>query len=316
MHDDSITVPEETEAGFGKSFVRVLATHLALFLAIWLVGKFYFKRPAPEPIVWLDGGGEIGSAAAPEPAAAIPAPPPPEPEEKLPPIPAEELVPPKETSEIPIELKPKPTPTPPPKPKPTPTPRPKPTPAATPRPKPATPAPKPVSKATPTAKKKPAATPTAVVAKLATPSPGAKPSTAKITDSAGSAAGSGTAKTTAPSGSGDATNAGKKGGPGAPGGSEAVMEGYFRKVEALFDREWKQPLTVVSSGRDVEAHVRLRASADGTVQSLTLLKPTGNHEVDESIEAALRRVQKVDSPPAVLLKNGALDETIIFVLKL
>ena len=94
------------------------------------------------------------------------------------------------------------------------------------------------------------------------------------------------------------------------------MMGYFRKVEALFDREWQQPLTVVSTGRDVEAQVRLRASADGTVQSLTLLKPTGNHEVDESIEAALRRVHKVDSPPAVLLKNGALDETIIFVLKL
>lgn len=94
------------------------------------------------------------------------------------------------------------------------------------------------------------------------------------------------------------------------------MMSYFRKVEALFDREWKQPLTVVSTGRDVEAHVRLRAAADGAVQSLTLLKPTGNHEADESIEAALRRVHKVDSPPAILLKNGALDETIIFVLKL
>ena len=135
-------------------------------------------------------------------------------------------------------------------------------------------------------------------------------------DSVASATGSGTGKSTAPSGSDDAANAGKKGGPGAPGGSEAVMMGYFRKVEALFDREWKQPLTVVSTGRDVEAHVRLRASADGTVQSLTLLKPTGNHEVDESIEAALRRVHKVDSPPTGLLKNGALDETIIFVLKL
>ena len=322
MHDDLLTLSEETEVGFGKSFIRVLAAHLALFLVIWLVGKFYFKRPAAEPIVWLDGGGELGSAAAPAPAAAIPAPPPPEPEEKLPPVPAEELVPPKETTELPIEVKPKPTPAPTPKPKPKPTPmptpRPKPIAVTTPRPKPAAPAPKPVAKTTPAPKKKP--TPTVVVAKLATPSqstkPSVKPTTPKTTDSAAAATGSGAGKSTAPSGSGDATNAGKKGGPGAPGGSEAVMMGYFRKVEALFDREWKQPLTVVSTGRDVEAHVRFRASADGTVQSLTLLKPTGNHEVDQSIEAALRRVHKVDSPPAVLLKNGALDETIVFVLTL
>ena len=316
MHDDSLMLHEETEVGFGKSFIRVLAAHLALFLVIWLAGKFYFKPPAAEPIVWLDGGGELGSAAAPA-AAAIPAPPPPEPEEKLPPVPAEELVPPKETTELPIAVKPTPTPTPKPKPKPTPTPtpRPKPIAVATPRPKPTTHAPKPVAKTTPAPKKKPAATP-AVVAKLATPRPSANPTTPKITDHAASSTASGTGKSTAPSGSGDASNAGKKGGPGAPGGSEAVLMNYFRKVEALFDREWKQPLTVVSTGRDVEAHVRLRASADGTVQSLTLLKPTGNHEVDESIEAALRRVHKVDSPPAVLLKNGALDETIIFVLKL
>ena len=118
MHDDTLMLSEETEVGFGKSFIRVLAAHLALFLVIWLVGKFYFKRPVAEPIVWLDGGGELGSAAAPETPAAIPAPPPPESEEKLPPIPAEELVPPKETTEMPIEVKPKPTPTPTPKPPP------------------------------------------------------------------------------------------------------------------------------------------------------------------------------------------------------
>jgi hypothetical protein len=52
------------------------------------------------------------------------------------------------------------------------------------------------------------------------------------------------------------------------------------------------------------------------VESLTLVKPTGNHEVDESIEQALRRVRKVEKPPAGLLKNGVLDELVAFILEL
>ena len=308
MHDDSLTFSGADEVSFGKSFVRVLAAHLALFLAIWLAGKFYFKRPVAEPIVWLDGGGELGSAAAPEQAVATPASPVPEPAETLPPIPKEDLLPPKETPELPIVVKPTPTP----KPKPTPAPRPKPTPTPTPRAKPATPAPKPAVSTTPVPKKKP----TPVIAKLAAPRPGAKSTPPKITDSAASAAGSGSAKSTAASGSGDAVSAGKKGAPGAPGGSDSVLLGYFKKVESQFQQEWQQPLTVVRSGRDVEAHVHLRAAADGTVESLTLFKPTGNHEVDQSIEAALRRVHKVERPPAGLLKNGVLDETVAFVLEL
>jgi TonB family protein len=72
----------------------------------------------------------------------------------------------------------------------------------------------------------------------------------------------------------------------------------------------------VRSGHDVEAHVRLRAAADGTVESLKLVKPTGNLEVDQSIEQALQRVRKVEKPPAELLKNGVLDEMVAFILEL
>ena len=52
-----------------------------------------------------------------------------------------------------------------------------------------------------------------------------------------------------------------------------MLLGYFKKVESQFQQVWQQPLTVVRSGRDVEAHVHLRAAADGTVESLTLFKP-------------------------------------------
>jgi len=126
----------------------------------------------------------------------------------------------------------------------------------------------------------------------------------------------GTGASTARSGTGDATNAGSKGGPGAPGGADSVLLGYFKKVEAQFRQEWQQPLTVVRTGNNVEAHVRLRTAPDGTVESLTLVKPTGNLEVDQSIEKALLRVHKVERPPAELLKNGVLNELVAFVLEL
>ena len=105
------------------------------------------------------------------------------------------------------------------------------------------------------------------------------------------------------------------GGAGAAGGSTAALQSYFAKVEPVIHREWKPPQTVVSSSREVEAHVRLRVAADGTVESLKLVKPTGNVEVDKSIEDALQRVKKLDRPPAELLKNGVLEASVEFVLE-
>jgi TonB family protein len=311
MTNDPLSLAGENEPEFRRNFVIVFGAHLLLVVIAWVGCRLLFKRSAPEPITWLDGGGELGSAAAlplPQGEAATPAPPTPEPVPEVVPPPPDPLPPPKELSEMPLEKKATPTPTPKPRPKPTPTP--------TPKPKPATPAPKPKPSAgaTPTPSKK--STPAKNVAKLATPRPGAKAGAPKIVDSSAKATGAGTGEGNAPSGTGKATNAGTKGGPGAAGGSDELLAGYFKKVETQFHREWEQPLTVVRSGRDVEAHVRLRAAADGTVESLTLVKPTGNSEVDQSIEQALRRVKKVERPPKELLKNGVLDELVAFILEL
>ena len=147
------------------------------------------------------------------------------------------------------------------------------------------------------------------------PSAAAKPGPAKITDSNAKPQGAGTGTGNAASGTGSATHAGTKGGAGAAGGTTAALQSYFAKVEPIIHREWKPPQTVVSSSREVEAHVRLRVAADGTVESLKLVKPTGNVEVDKSIEDALQRVKKLDRPPAELLKNGVLEASVEFVLE-
>jgi TonB family protein len=155
------------------------------------------------------------------------------------------------------------------------------------------------------------------VAKLATPKP-AKPAVVEVkkTDSPAKPIGADVGTTNPQPGSGNATNPGTKGGPGAAGGTDALALTYFKKIEAHFRREWKKPLTSERTGREVEAFVRLRAASDGTVESLKLVKPTGNPEVDQSIEQALQRVKRVEPPPAELLKKGVLDEMVEFVLEL
>ena len=321
MRNEPLTGPGEEHGGFRKSFLVVLAAHIVIIAIAWTGARLWFKDRAPEPITWLDGGGDPGSAASlplPESGDSSPSIKPPQPEpEILPPLPPEPLPAPKDFENLAMLPKATPTPTPTPRPKPiaTPTPQPKPTtpkPAATPKPKPK-PAATPTPPTTAAGAKRP--TPTNV-AKLATPKPGAKVTAPKITDAGAKPQGAGTGTGNAPSGTGNATNAGTKGGPGAAGGSTAVLLGYFKKIETQFHREWEQPLTVVRSGKDVEAHVRLRAAADGTVESLKLVKPTGNLEVDQSIEQALLRVKKVERPPAELLKNGILDELVAFILEL
>jgi outer membrane biosynthesis protein TonB len=314
MRNKPLLLPGEEQGGFAKNFLRVLAAHVVLILLAWAGGRWLFKRHAPEPITWLDGGGELGSApvlALPESGDTSPAGKPPETEPQvLPPLPPDPLPVPKDFEDVAMLTKPTPTPTP--RPRPTATPEPK---KATPKPE-TTPKPKPKPTATPQSSTagKPAAAKN--VAKLATPRPGTKVVTPRITDAGAKPEGGGTGKGNAPSGSGDSTNAGTKGGPGAAGGSTAALQSYFKKVEPVIHREWKPPQTVVSSSREVEAHVRLRVAADGTVELLELVKPTGNVEVDKSIEEALQRVKKLERPPVELLKNGVLEASVEFVLEL
>ena len=322
MRNEPLTLPGEERGGFRKNFLLVLAAHVAFIALAWVCGRWLFKPHQPEQITWLDGGGELGSAAAlplPESGDTSPSVKLPQPDaDILPPLPqfTPEPVVPKTPDDLALFPKatPTPVPTPTPRPRPTATPAPKPT--AIPQPKPTVPKPSPSPAAKPKPKPAAAATNAKTVAKVATPSPGAKPAAPKVTDSNAKPQGAGTGSGNAASGAGNATNAGTKGGAGAAGGTTAALQTYFSKVEPVIHREWKPPQTVVSSSREVEAHVRLRVAADGTVESLKLVKPTGNVEVDKSIEDALQRVKKLDRPPAELLKNGVLEASVEFVLEI
>lgn len=324
MHDDDAEAHEneESHGEFRTSFWIVLLAHLGALALLWAGTRWWEKNHTKEQITWLDGGGELGAPAAPttppeaventtppEPAP-VPEPPTPEPEAKLPDLPSDLAV--KQTT---------PTPTP----KPTPPPTPKPT--ATPAPKPATPPPTPKKEVKTTQKPTPALVKKDPPKKPTTPKPAVatSDSATKAANDAKKAAfikagatGSGEADTTAKTGTGTATNPGTKGGAGAAGGAltQSQLETYFASVGARFKEVWEQPLTVEQSGKDLTATVRIRVGPDGVVQSATLVRSTGNREVDASIEAAIPKFRKVPAPPAALLKNGVMDEQMAVILDL
>jgi TonB family protein len=81
-----------------------------------------------------------------------------------------------------------------------------------------------------------------------------------------------------------------------------------------FHKEWDQPKTVVATGTRMSATVRIRIEKDGRVSKFTIVKPSGNVAVDESVAAVEKRVTQVDALPAGLTKGAFYEVQIIFEL--
>jgi len=307
----------DTSDRFLQNLIVVLGVHAALIGTLWLISA-HTKTPPPEQITWLDGGGFESPAAPSAPAPALPitpepAPPPtpapePEPEAKEPPPDSRSTTP--EPDDL-APPKPQPTPTPPPKATPTPAPKPKPTPkpAATPKPKVTQTTPKPKASPTPhnqVAKEKPKETQKLATTQKASPAPAQTTSKEGITGPGTSAGGN------------PGQPGGTKGGPGSPGGSATgrELQSYFTTVGNCYRELWDKPLTVIATGQDLSAIVRLRVNAKGEVLSVTMQRPTGNREVDASIEAAFPKFKKVPPPPPGLLQNGVLEENMAIIYEL
>ena len=67
-----------------------------------------------------------------------------------------------------------------------------------------------------------------------------------------------------------------------------------------FYSEWVQPHTVVASGVKLSVLVKIRIQKDGRVSDFTIVRPSGNVVVDESVEAVGARVKRVDPLPSGL----------------
>jgi TonB family protein len=271
------------DARFWRNVGLITLAHLAVVLAL-ARGSREVARPNLETVVWMNSA----AAAAAEPKST---PPPPAPTPR-------EVEQPHETPAILAKSEiqmPSPTPTAtatatsPPKPSPSPTPKPSPKPTAKPTPK-ETPKKSPEPKATP--KPSPKKSPDDSEKKSATPK---KESSSSSNPSPG--------KT---------ENPGKGSGSGSTQASEFAW--YGTMLHDRFYKAWEQPTSIVATGAKMSTIVKIRIEKDGGVSKFTIVKPSGNIVVDESVSAIAQHVTHVDPLPEGLAKGAYYEVKIDFEL--
>ena len=272
------------DARFWRNVALVAFAHLAVLLALARASRDPQKANVPS-IVWMNSGTtEIAAATPPPPAPEIEEPPAKAEKEEEPPAPT------LARSEIHL-----------------PSPTPIPTPTSTPKPSatPTTP-PKPLPK--PSAKPTPKPTPKKPVVAATTPKPSPKSSATK--DKSDGARKELLAKKESAPGKSDSTGDG----PGNGNAPASEFAWYRTMLHDRFHREWQQPKTILATGAKMSTLVKIRIEKDGRVSKFTILRPSGNVVMDESVAAITQRVTQVDPLPAGLIKGAYYEVQINFEL--
>ena len=285
------------DASFWRNVTLIGVLHVVALSAVVRWGGLPAKTPPN--IVWMDGGLGPQQPAA---AAISDIPPPPvAPEDSKPP---DEQADSAFTAAVQSDIVAA-SPTPSVAPTPTATAAPPAAPKRSPKPRPkATLTPKPkktlLAKASaPPSRPKPSATP--VVKEQPTdqatnePSPSPSVST-EVASAIAAAAKTETMPTVGISGPG----AGGSGGSAAGPGGASQFGWYAHMLHDRFFSQWAQPTSVVRNGAKMSTLVKLRIEKDGQVSRFTILKPSGNVVVDESVVAVGKRVKQVEPLPGGL----------------
>ena len=109
---------------------------------------------------------------------------------------------------------------------------------------------------------------------------------------------------------------GDKSGSTGPSGAVRASEfsWYGKMLHDRFYSEWIQPTTSVAIGAKISALVRIRIEKDGRISNFTIVKPSGNVVVDESVAAVAKRVTQVDPLPKGLGSGAYYEVNINFEL--
>jgi len=103
-------------------------------------------------------------------------------------------------------------------------------------------------------------------------------------------------------------------GPGNGSGQASEFAWYRSMLHDRFHKEWEQPRTIVATGAKMSTLVKIRIEKDGRVSKFTIVKPSGNVVVDESVAAIAQRVTQVDALPSGLIKGAYYEVQINFEL--
>jgi TonB family protein len=88
---------------------------------------------------------------------------------------------------------------------------------------------------------------------------------------------------------------------------------YARLLHDRFYAEWSQP-TGLPAGARYTLSVKVRIERDGRISEFKLARSSGNVVVDESVEAAGKRVTQVEALPRELAASGHYDLNVNFEL--
>jgi TonB family protein len=89
---------------------------------------------------------------------------------------------------------------------------------------------------------------------------------------------------------------------------------YGTMLHDRFNKAWQQPKSIVATGAKMSAIVKIRIEKDGRVSKFTIVKPSGNVAVDESVAAIAERVTQVDPLPEGLAQKSYYEVKIDFEL--
>jgi TonB family protein len=280
------------DARFWRNVTIIAVAHIVTVIA-FVRWNLETRKPNLQSIVWLSG--EVAAINSPSRAeAAIEATPPPAVSSSAP---DEQDEPPLQTSaKSDIQLAratPSPTPVAPPSPRRT-----------------VTPTPVPKASVKPTAKP----TPKKTVALKATPKPSPKksatPSEQKKTNDEARKESVKVAPANVNGADGEKSSSTET--SGAARSSE--FSWYGKMLHDRFYSEWVQPTTSAAIGAKMSALVRIRIEKDGRISKFTIVRPSGNVVVDESVAAVAKRVTQVDPLPKGLGSGTYYEVNINFEL--
>jgi TonB family protein len=287
------------DARFWRNVAIIAVAHIVVVIALvrWSLET---RKPNLQSIVWLSGGGsEVAARSAPgrtEPEIETTPPPeadtpPSKPEEKdEPPVPTSA----RSNIQLPIA-----TPTPSPIPKPLPKLSVPPIPKASVRP-----TAKPTPKSPPRKSAEAKATPKPLPKKSATPAEQKKANEEAKKESVKIAPANANGTQGPDSGSTETTGTARS----------AEFSWYGKMLHDRFYSEWVQPTTSVAVGAKMSALVRIRIEKDGRVSKFTLVRPSGNVVLDESVAAVAKKVTQVDPLPKGLAGGAFYEVNINFEL--
>jgi len=188
-------------------------------------------------------------------------------------------------------------------------PSPTPTPTVAPKPSPS-PSPTPKSSPKPTAKPTPKATPK----KSAESTPTATPKPPKDKTDSGKKTPSEKKESNASSNQSSDKKESTGKGSGNSSAQPSELAWYGTMLHDRFHKAWDQPKSIVATGAKMSTIVKLRIEKDGRVSKFTIVKPSGNVVMDESVTAISQRVTQVDPLPEGLTKGSYYEVKIDFEL--